>query len=63
MNPSMTHCGTPGREDLMVEALAWWQQNLDQWMGPRAHEPERLRCRPWVMPPKTTHPAERREIL
>jgi hypothetical protein len=30
MNPSMAHWGMCGREDLTVEALAWWQHNLDQ---------------------------------
>jgi hypothetical protein len=51
MNPSMTPWGVRGREDLTVAALAWWQHNLDQWIGPWAHEPGRPQRRPWRMPP------------
>jgi hypothetical protein len=66
MNPIIQQPGT--REDLprwgmraiddfSVEELAQWQQKLARWIGQRALQPERTRRRPWVMKPKTAHPA------
>jgi hypothetical protein len=49
--------------DLTVEELAQLHQKLARWIGPRAQQTERTRRRPWVMKPKTTHPADRRETL
>jgi hypothetical protein len=72
MNPIMQQPGTPedlprwgmrGMHDLTVEELAQLQQTLDGWIRQRAHDPERTRRRPWVLQPKTTHPADRRETL
>jgi hypothetical protein len=40
-------------DDLTVEARARVHQQLDGWIRQRAHDPERLRCRPWVMKPNT----------
>jgi hypothetical protein len=44
-------------EDFSVEELVRLQQKLDGWIRQRAHDPERPRRRPWVMTPKTAHPA------
>jgi hypothetical protein len=72
MNPSIQPPGTREdlprwgireMEDLSVEALAQWHQKLARWIGQRALQTERTRRRPWVMPPHTTHPANRRETL
>jgi hypothetical protein len=60
MHPSITLSGTPeglgrwgirGMEDLTAEELAQLHQTLDGWIRQRAHDPERPRRRPWVMPP------------
>jgi hypothetical protein len=53
----MTRWGIRGMDDLTVEELARLQQTLDGWIRQRAHDPERPRRRPWVMQPKTAHPA------
>jgi hypothetical protein len=50
-------------EDLTLEAFARWHQQLDRWIGQRAPQTERTRRRPWVMQPKTAHPAYRRETI
>ena len=66
MNPKIKQNGTPeglgrwgirGMEDFTVEELALLHQKLDGWIRQRAHDPERPRRRPWVMQPKTAHPA------
>jgi hypothetical protein len=66
MNPSIKQSRTPeglGRwgiremEDFTVEELARLQHKLDGWIRQRAHDSERTRRRPWVMQPKTAHPA------
>jgi hypothetical protein len=44
-------------DDFTVEELARLQHKLDGWIRQRAHDPERTRRRPWVMRPKTAHPA------
>jgi hypothetical protein len=49
--------GIRGMEDLTIEELAQLQQKLDGWIRQRAPQTERPRHRPWVMKPKTTHPA------
>jgi hypothetical protein len=49
--------GMRGMEDLSVEALVQLHQKLEGWIGQRAHDPERTRRRPWVMPRKTAYPA------
>jgi hypothetical protein len=43
--------------DLTVEELAQLHQKLARWIGQRAPQTERTRRRPWVMQPKTAHPA------
>jgi hypothetical protein len=57
MNPSMTRWGIRGMDDLTVEELAQLHQKLARWIGQRAPQTERTRRRPWVMQPKTAHPA------
>jgi hypothetical protein len=57
MNPISTRWGMRGMEDLTVEELVRLQQKLDGWIRQRAHDPKRLRRRPWVMKPHTAHPA------
>jgi hypothetical protein len=49
--------GIRGMDDLTVEELARLQQKLDGWIRQRAPQTERIRRRPWVMKPKTAHPA------
>jgi hypothetical protein len=49
--------GMRAMDDFSVEKLAQLQQKLDGWIRQRAHDPERPRRRPWVMQPKTAHPA------
>jgi hypothetical protein len=61
--PIMGRWGMRGMDDFTAEELARLQQKLDGWIGQRAHDPERPRRRPWMMQPKTTHPADRRETL
>ena len=56
-HPSMPRWGMRRMSDLTVEELARLQQKLDGWIRQRAHDPERPRRRPWVMKPKTAHPA------
>jgi hypothetical protein len=55
--------GMRGMDDFSVEELAQLQQKLARWIRQRAPQTERPRRRPWVMPPHTAHPAERRETL
>jgi hypothetical protein len=66
MNPIIQQSGTREdlprwgmrrMEDFSVEELAQLHQKLARWIGQRAHDPERPRRRPWVMQPKTAHPA------
>ena len=61
--PSMGRWGMRGMDDLTGEELARLQQKLARWIGQQALQTERTRRRPWVMPPHTTHPADRRETL
>jgi hypothetical protein len=62
MNPILACWGSRGMEDLTIEAFARWHQKLAEWIGQRAPQTARTRRRPWVMKPKTAHPAYRREI-
>ena len=62
MNPIIARWRIRGIEDFTVEELARLQQKLDGWIRQRAPQTERTRRRPWVMKPKTAHPADRREI-
>lgn len=55
MNPSMPRWAIRGMEDFTVEELAQLHQKLARWIRQRAHDPERPRRRPWVMPRKTAH--------
>jgi hypothetical protein len=66
MHPIIKQSGTPeglgrwgirGMDDFTVEELARLHQKLEGWIRQRAHDPERPRRRPWVMQPKTAHPA------
>jgi hypothetical protein len=57
LNPSMTRWGMRGMEAFTGEELARLQQKLDGWIRQRAPQTERTRRRPWVMKPKTAHPA------
>jgi hypothetical protein len=66
LHPSLTQRRTPeglgrwgirGMEDFTVEELAQLHQKLEGWIHQQAHDPERTRRRPWVMKPKTAHPA------
>jgi len=57
LTPSMTRWGIRGMADLTVEELAQLQQKRARWIGQRAPQTERPRRRPWVMKPKTAHPA------
>ncbi len=57
LNPSMTRWGIRGMDDLTIEELAQLQQKLARWICQRAPQTERTRRRPWVMKPKTAHPA------
>ena len=57
LHPIMGRWGMRGMEDFTVEELARLHQKLDGWIRQRAHDPERTRRRPWVMQPKTVHPA------
>jgi hypothetical protein len=62
MNPIMPRWGMRGIEGFTIEELARLHQKLAAWIGQRAPQTERTRRRPWVMKPKTAHPADRREI-
>jgi hypothetical protein len=44
-------------KDFSVEELAQLHQKLESWIGQRTPQTERPRRRPWVMQPKTAHPA------
>jgi hypothetical protein len=57
MHPIVARWGIRGMDDFTVEELAELHQKLEGWIHQRAHDPERTRRRPWVMKPKTTHPA------
>ncbi len=61
MNPIIPRWEIRRMGDLTVEELAQLDQKLARWIGQRAPQTERPRHRPWVMKPKTTHPADRRE--
>jgi hypothetical protein len=43
--------GIRGIDELTVEELAHLHQQVEGWMSQRAHEADRTRRRPWVMPP------------
>jgi hypothetical protein len=60
--PSMGRWGMRGMEDFTGEELARLHQKLGDWIHQRAHDPERLGRRPWVMTLHTAHPTNRREI-
>jgi hypothetical protein len=49
--------GMRGMQDFSVEELAQLHQKLEGWIGQRAPQTERPGRRPWVMQPKTAHPA------
>jgi hypothetical protein len=49
--------GMRGMKDFSVEELAQLHQKLESWIGQRTPQTERPRRRPWVMQPKTAHPA------
>jgi hypothetical protein len=49
----MGRWGMRGMSDLTGEARAQLHQQLDGWIRQRAHDPARLRRRPWVMKPNT----------
>jgi hypothetical protein len=66
MHPSITQNRTPeglgrwgirGLDDFTAEELARLHQKLDGWIRQRVPQTERTRRRPWVMKPKTAHPA------
>jgi hypothetical protein len=66
MNPKLKQNRTPeglgrwgirGMGDFTPEELARLHQKLEGWIHQRAHDSERTRRRPWVMKPKTAHPA------
>jgi hypothetical protein len=57
MNPIIARWGMRGIDDFTIEELARLHQKLEGWIRQRAHDPERPRRRPWVMKPKTAHPA------
>jgi hypothetical protein len=66
MHPSITQSRTPaglgrwgirGMDDFSVEELAQLHQKLEVWIRQRAPQTERTRRRPWIMQPKTAHPA------
>jgi len=57
MPPIMTRWGIRGMDDFTVEELARLHQKLEGWIRQRAPQTERTRRRPWVMQPKTAHPA------
>jgi hypothetical protein len=61
--PISPRWGMRGMDNFTAEELARLHQKLDGWIRQRAHDPERPQRRPWVMKPKTAHPAERRETL
>jgi hypothetical protein len=43
-------------DDFTVEELAQLHQKLEGWIRQQAHNPERIRRRPWAMKSKTAHP-------
>jgi hypothetical protein len=57
IKPITTRWGIRGIDDFSVEELARLHQKLDGWVRQRAPQTERTRRRPWVMKPKTAHPA------
>jgi hypothetical protein len=57
MHPIMPRWGIRGMDDFTVEELARLHQKLEGWIRQRAPQTERTRRRPWVMQPKTAHPA------
>jgi hypothetical protein len=57
MTPIIPRWEMRGMDDLTVEELAQLHQKLARWIGQRAPQTERPRRRPWVMKPKTAHPA------
>jgi hypothetical protein len=57
LHPSMTRWGMRGMEDFTVAELTQLHQKLARWISQRSPQTERPRRRPWVMQPKTAHPA------
>ena len=57
MPPIMARWGIRGMDDFTVEELARLHQKLEGWVRQRVPQKERTRRRPWVMQPKTAHPA------
>jgi hypothetical protein len=57
LHPIMPRWGMRGMNDFTVEELARLHQKLEGWIRQRAPQTERTRRRPWVMQPKTAHPA------
>jgi hypothetical protein len=57
MNPIMARWRIRGIEDFTIEELARLHQKRDGRLSHRAPQTERTRRRPWVMQPKTAHPA------
>ena len=49
--------GMRGMVDFSVEELVQLHQKLEGWIRQRVPQTERTRRRPWVMKPKTAHPA------
>jgi hypothetical protein len=57
MNPIMARWGMRGMDDFTVEELERLHQKLEGWIRQEAPQTECTRRRPWVMKPKTAHPA------
>ena len=57
MPPIMPRWGIRGMDDFTVEELARLHRKLEGWIRQRAPQTERTWRRPWVMQPKTAHPA------
>jgi hypothetical protein len=57
MNPIIPRWGRRGMDDFTGEELARLHQKRDGWIRQRTPQTERTRRRPWVMQPKTAHPA------
>jgi hypothetical protein len=49
--------GIRGMDDFTVEELARLHQKLEGWVRQQVPQKQRTRRRPWVMQPKTAHPA------
>jgi hypothetical protein len=48
-------------DNVTVEALTQVHQQLDGWIGQRAHAPARPQRRPWVRHPPRGHLTDRKE--